>query len=72
MLKKTFIFPIRLYQLFISPMLGNNCRHTPTCSPYTKEAISEWGVSKGIGLGIKRIIRCHPWGNQGYDPVPKK
>jgi uncharacterized protein len=72
MLKKIFILPIRFYQLAISPLLGKNCRHSPTCSQYTIEAIQEWGVFKGVWLGIKRISRCHPWGTFGYDPVPKK
>lgn len=71
MLRKIFILPIRFYQLSISPLLGSNCRHTPTCSQYTIEAIQEWGVFKGIWLGMKRIARCHPWGTHGYDPVPK-
>ncbi|HYG18371.1 MAG TPA: membrane protein insertion efficiency factor YidD [Ohtaekwangia sp.] len=72
MLKKIFILPIRLYQLSISPLLGTHCRHMPSCSQYTIEAILEWGVIKGIWLGIKRISRCHPWGTSGHDPVPKK
>jgi putative membrane protein insertion efficiency factor len=70
-LRKIFILPIRFYQLSISPLLGSNCRHTPSCSQYTIEAILEWGVFKGIWLGMKRIARCHPWGTHGYDPVPK-
>jgi putative membrane protein insertion efficiency factor len=72
MLRKLFILPIRFYQLFISPLLGSNCRHTPTCSQYAIEAIREWGVFKGTWLGIRRIARCHPWGTSGYDPVPRK
>jgi putative membrane protein insertion efficiency factor len=72
MLRKIFIFPIRIYQVMISPYLGTHCRHTPSCSHYTVEAIQEWGVIKGIWLGMKRIARCHPWGTHGYDPVPKK
>jgi uncharacterized protein len=72
MLKKIFILPIRIYQLTLSPLLGANCRHHPSCSQYTIEAIQEWGVFKGIWLGMKRISRCHPWGTHGYDPVPKK
>ena len=71
-LKKIFIFPVRLYQLGISPLLGSHCRHAPSCSQYTIEAIQEWGPFKGTWLGIKRIARCHPWGTSGYDPVPKK
>lgn len=71
MLKKLFIFPIRIYQWTISPLLGANCRHHPSCSHYTIQAIEEWGVLKGIWLGMKRISRCHPWGTHGHDPVPK-
>lgn len=72
MIKKIFILPIKLYQWFISPLLGQNCRHEPTCSQYAIEAIKEWGVLKGVFLGAKRLSKCHPWGTHGYDPVPKK
>ncbi|WP_020528771.1 membrane protein insertion efficiency factor YidD [Flexithrix dorotheae] len=65
------ILPIRIYQWLISPMFPSSCRHVPTCSHYTVEAIKEWGALKGIWLGIKRISKCHPWGTHGYDPVPK-
>ena len=71
LIKAIAIFPIRIYQAVISPLLGQNCRHQPTCSQYTIEAIAEWGVFKGIWLGMKRISKCHPWGTSGYDPVPK-
>jgi putative membrane protein insertion efficiency factor len=68
----TFItFLVRLYQVTLSPLLGANCRHTPTCSHYMIEAVHEWGALKGSWLGAKRICRCHPWGTSGYDPVPK-
>lgn len=66
------IVPIRLYQWIISPLLPNACRHTPTCSAYTIEAIQEWGPFRGIIMGIRRLSRCHPWGSSGFDPVPKK
>ena len=66
------IVPIRIYQAVISPLLGQNCRHAHTGSQYTIEAVKEWGVLKGMWLGIKRISKCHPWGTTGYDPVPKK
>ncbi|MCI5108791.1 MAG: membrane protein insertion efficiency factor YidD [Candidatus Pacebacteria bacterium] len=56
----------------ISPYLGSNCRHHPTCSYYAIEAIQEWGILKGIWLGLKRISKCHPWGTHGIDLVPKK
>jgi putative membrane protein insertion efficiency factor len=72
LLKLIFILPIRLYQLVISPLLGPNCRFQPTCSHYMVGAIEEWGVFKGIWLGLKRISKCHPWGpTDGFDPVPK-
>ena len=72
MLKYILILPIKIYQLFISPLLGPKCRHEPSCSNYSIKAIEEWGVLKGIYLGIKRISKCHPWGTFGYDPVPLK
>ena len=69
---RLFIIPIRLYQITLSPFLGKNCAHTPTCSNYAIEAINEWGVLKGFWLAIKRVIRCNPWwGTYGDDPVPK-
>ncbi|HLP11255.1 MAG TPA: membrane protein insertion efficiency factor YidD [Flavobacteriales bacterium] len=67
-----FIFPVKLYQWTLSPLLGKNCRHDPTCSHYTIEAIKIWGPIKGIWLGIKRIAKCHPWGTHGHDPVPER
>ena len=65
-----FIIPIKLYQILLSPLLGQSCRYHPTCSQYTIEAIEKYGPIKGIWLGIKRIARCHPWGGSGHDPVP--
>ncbi len=66
------LLPIRLYQLLISPLFPPTCRHEPTCSSYTIEAVKIWGPFKGIWLGMKRLSTCHPWGKSGYDPVPKK
>ena len=66
-----FITPIKIYQLFISPMLPNTCRHLPTCSDYTIEAINKYGVLKGTIKGLNRILRCNPLGSSGYDPVKK-
>ncbi|MBX2930006.1 MAG: membrane protein insertion efficiency factor YidD [Saprospiraceae bacterium] len=71
LLKMIFIFPVRLYQWMISPLLGRNCRFEPTCSNYMIQAIEEWGVLRGVWMGLKRIGRCHPWGAWGPDPVPK-
>ncbi len=65
-----FIVPVRIYQYAISPLLPGACRYTPTCSEYTAQAIGKYGPIKGIGLGLKRIARCHPWGGSGYDPLP--
>lgn len=65
-----FILPIRFYKLFISPMLPNACRYTPSCSTYAIEALQKHGVLRGLYLSIRRILRCHPWGGSGYDPVP--
>ena len=60
---------INIYKYLISPLLGNNCRFLPTCSEYTKESIIKFGVVTGVCLGFKRVIKCHPWGKGGYDPV---
>ena len=56
----------------ISPFIPKRCRYTPTCSQYMIEAIREWGFFKGLLLGFKRLIRCQPWGGQGFDSVPNK
>jgi putative membrane protein insertion efficiency factor len=68
--RKAAIFPVLVYQYLISPLLPRSCRYSPSCSQYMKEAIMKHGVFKGGWLGLKRIARCHPWGGQGYDPVP--
>lgn len=65
------IIPVKIYQLLISPFTPASCRHIPTCSQYTIEAINTHGALKGGWLAIKRISHCHPWGTSGYDPVPK-
>lgn len=70
-LKYILILPIKLYQWILSPLLGNNCRYTPTCSHYSVEAIQEWGIFKGTWMAVKRIASCNPWGGFGDDPVPE-
>ena len=76
MINKYISFPlilmIRLYQLFISPLLGQNCRYLPTCSEYSVKSLKEHGLFRGSILSIKRISKCLPWGSHGFDPVPKK
>jgi len=61
---------IRLYQLGLAPVLGNNCRFEPSCSRYALEAIERHGPWRGGMLALGRILRCHPWHSGGYDPVP--
>lgn len=63
---------IKGYQWFVSPVLPGSCRYYPTCSSYALEALSTHGALKGGWLGLKRIVRCHPWNDGGYDPVPPK
>lgn len=71
MIKKFFLLLIIGYKKGISPLLGNHCRFYPTCSMYTYEAIRDHGVLKGIFLGLKRLLKCHPFHPGGYDPVPE-
>ena len=61
---------IQFYQHSISPFLPPACRFVPTCSQYALEAIQKYGPFKGSWLTLKRLLRCHPWGGSGYDPVP--
>jgi len=61
---------IRLYQLTLSPVLGTNCRYHPSCSAYAVQAIQTHGLPRGLFLAFKRIVRCHPWSEGGFDPVP--
>jgi len=61
---------IKIYQMLVSPLFPPTCRFSPTCSHYTLEALKKYGILKGVWLGIRRLIRCHPWGGSGYDPVP--
>lgn len=63
---------IRFYQIFISPALPPSCIYEPSCSRYTYQAIARHGALKGTYLGIRRILRCHPWAQGGYDPVPEE
>jgi len=69
---------IRFYRLALSPLKnalfgpGGSCRFTPTCSEFTLEAVRSHGATRGAWLGLRRLVRCHPWGGCGHDPVPNK
>ena len=65
-----FLSIICIYQNLISPLIPARCRYTPTCSQYSKESIKKHGPFKGFVLTFKRIIKCHPWGGSGHDPIP--
>lgn len=68
-LQQIVCFPIKLYQYIISPMLTPSCRYYPSCSHYAQDAIKHRGITKGLWMALKRILRCHPWSHGGYDPV---
>ena len=65
-----FVIVIKLYQFFISPFLGLNCRFNPTCSNYSIKSLKKYGLIIGLYYSILRISKCHPWGDSGHDPVP--
>jgi putative membrane protein insertion efficiency factor len=67
---RILLFFIKAYQYLISPMLGPSCRYTPTCSEYAVQALKKYGAVKGGWLSVKRVGRCHPWHDGGYDPLP--
>ncbi|MFT5069504.1 MAG: putative membrane protein insertion efficiency factor [Candidatus Paceibacteria bacterium] len=67
---KALIMLVKAYQYLLSPLLGSNCRYTPSCSSYTIEAIQLHGAAKGFLMGVWRILRCNPFSKGGYEPVP--
>ena len=69
-LRALILHIIRFYQRALSPLLGNNCRFHPSCSQYTYEAVKRYGAAQGTWMGLRRICRCHPWHQGGFDPVP--
>lgn len=71
-LARLFTLPVHLYRYAISPLIGTNCRFEPTCSAYALEALRTHGAFKGGWLALRRILRCHPWGGSGHDPVPPR
>ena len=68
-LSKLFIYLVKFYQRYISPLKGPTCRFYPTCSQYSIEAIQKYGALKGIYLTIRRLLKCHPFHEGGYDPL---
>lgn len=71
-LASVFSALIRVYQYAVAPLLRGRCRYLPTCSHYALEAIERHGALKGTALAGRRLLRCHPWGGEGYDPVPER
>jgi len=69
-MRRIVVGSIRLYQMTLAPYMRGACRHTPSCSRYTMEAIDRHGVYRGLFLGLRRLARCHPLGTSGFDPVP--
>jgi len=76
MIKKIVLYPIllliKIYQTILSPILPSTCRYSPTCSEYTKQSLIKFGLIKGGLISIKRIIKCNPWGGNGYRSYPLK
>jgi putative membrane protein insertion efficiency factor len=74
--KKFLVFVFKSYKKYISPffgvLFGKACRFTPSCSQYTIEALEKYGAGRGLALGFRRFLKCHPWGGSGFDPVPLK
>lgn len=71
-MKALLLLLLRMYQLCVSPFLGQNCRFYPSCSDYASQAVREHGALKGSALATKRLCKCHPWHPGGFDPVPGK
>ena len=67
-----FLLLIQIYRYTLSPCIGNQCRYYPSCSRYAEDALKEHGVLNGVLMAVKRIFRCHPWHEGGFDPVPVK
>ncbi len=70
-MRRVIAFFIRLYQLFVSPLLPRSCRFYPTCSEYALQAVLKHGILRGGWLAVKRVVKCGPWHPGGYDPVPE-
>ncbi len=71
-MQRVIVGLLRFYKRFISPGLPSQCRFVPTCSEYMREAVQRHGAARGVWMGLKRLLRCHPLHAGGYDPVPEK
>jgi uncharacterized protein len=71
-IRRLFILPIRAYQLLLSPLVGERCKYYPSCSEYAVQAISRFGILRGLVLAGWRLLRCNPWSRGGYDPVEEQ
>ncbi|MCX6576169.1 MAG: membrane protein insertion efficiency factor YidD [Candidatus Aminicenantes bacterium] len=69
-MKRIVLFLIKAYKMLMSPLVGRHCRFAPTCSDYTYQAIEKFGILRGVYLGMRRILKCHPFHEGGFDPVP--
>ena len=70
--RRLFVLPIRLYQLLLSPVIGERCKYYPSCSEYAVQAIGRFGILRGLVLAGWRLLRCNPWSRGGYDPVEEQ
>jgi hypothetical protein len=68
-LRTLFVLPIKLYQKIVSPIMGPRCKYYPSCSEYAVQAISKFGILRGLVLAGWRLLRCNPWSHGGFDPV---
>jgi len=71
-MRRVVILVLKVYKVAISPLLPSCCRYYPTCSQYMMDAVQHYGVGRGVWLGLKRLGRCHPFHEGGYDPVPPR
>ncbi|HEY2320785.1 MAG TPA: membrane protein insertion efficiency factor YidD [Solirubrobacteraceae bacterium] len=72
LLRRLFVLPIRAYQLLLSPLAGDRCKYYPSCSEYAAQAISRYGILRGLVLAWWRLLRCNPWSHGGFDPVEEQ
>jgi putative membrane protein insertion efficiency factor len=72
LLRSLTILPIRLYQRFVSPLVGARCKYYPSCSEYAAQAIGRFGILRGLVLAGWRLLRCNPWSHGGFDPVEEQ